>query len=584
MQGNESGRFALVSSLLLADNNRAMKTSEFFRYGLRLFGISTIWLLAFALAASPNAFGQPTDTNNDFSALSNAVVQLLKDQDASKFAEALVATPGDWRAIASSNALANEGNLDKAIDRIVEQQSQKVQLSAEQLVAKAKSLDFDFTKGNLNVRLSDPERVGTIHYPALQDENQNLPRAEKIEITLAPDFITNHSDGGDFKLVVRGLIKLPNGWRTYSGIQWESFPTNAGTAAMAREVSLASKVGDRQGFTGVDDPALLKLGDVLIHFIRERDPNVYEQGALMTGDAAWRFLQSTGQAVGTSRQEIEKQISPQVKEQMDIAQGLLKQMNDSGIDLKDADIVIQEATVGRSQGLRKGDSLDGMIANQYKLVLDVKSPGKSKSGTLLSGTYVLAAPALQRFDGEWKILQGIHWEEFPDGVVDAKTFAAMKVENYVGENGTLPPDTTVPEIEFTTLVGEQKMKLSDLRGKVVVLDFWATWCGPCQEPMAHLQTLRLDHPDWKDRVAIMPLSIDDTIQQVQQHVDKRGWTNTFNAWGGDGGWQCAPAKTFRVKAVPTTYIIDKDGKIVQAGHPASMDIGRIVEGLLTAGK
>src|SRR6185437_15545947 len=126
---------------------------------------------------------------------------------------------------------------------IVEQQSQKVQSSAEQLLARAKSLNFDFTKGNLNVRLSEPERVGTIHYPALQDENQSLPRADKIEITLAPDFITNHSDGGDFKLEVRGLIKFSSGWRTYAGIQWESFPTNAGTEAMLREVALASKAG-----------------------------------------------------------------------------------------------------------------------------------------------------------------------------------------------------------------------------------------------------------------------------------------------------------------------------------------------------
>jgi hypothetical protein len=45
-----------------------------------------------------------------------------------------------------------------------------------------------------------------------------------------------------------------------------------------------------------------------------------------------------------------------------------------------------------------------------------------------------------------------------------------------------------------------------------------------------------------------------------------------------------PTKTFRVNGVPTTYIIDKDGKIIRAGHPASMDIGQIVDGLLTAAK
>lgn len=561
-----------------------MKTSEFFRYGVSPFGKSTTLLLLSGVAVFLTAFGAPADTENDFSAISNAVVQLLRDQDATKFADTLVATPGDWKAIASSNALANEDSLNKAIDKIVEQQSQKVQTSAQELVSRAKSLDFDFSKGNLNVRVIGPERVGTVHYPALEDENQSLPRANEIEITLAPDFIASHADGGDFKLAVHGLIKFSTGWRSYGGVQWELFPTNAGSEEMIRETALTSKAADGQGFTGADDPALLKLGDVLVHFIRERDPTIYEQGALMTSDMTWRFLQASGQAVGASREDLEKQINPQVKAQMTVAQGLLKQMEDSGIDLKDADIQIKEATVGRSQGPRNGGSLDGMMASQFKLTLDVKSQGKSKNGTSLSGTYVLAAPELQRFDGEWKIEQGIHWQDFPEGVVDADTLAAMNTENYVGENHTLPPKTAAPEIEFTTLEGEKDMKLSDLRGKVVVLDFWATWCGPCQEPMAHLQTLRQDHPDWKDRVAIVPLSIDDTILQVQQHVEKRGWTNTLNVWAGDGGWQAEPTKTYRVTGIPTTYIIDKDGKIVQAGHPASMNIGQIVDSLLTAAK
>jgi hypothetical protein len=98
--------------------------------------------------------------------------------------------------------------------------------------------------------------------------------------------------------------------------------------------------------------------------------------------------------------------------------------------------------------------------------------------------------------------------------------------------------------------------------------------------MADLQKLRAAHPDWKDRVAIVPLSIDDTIDVVRKHVDKRGWTNTFNVWAEDGGWASKPAAAFRVTGVPTTYIIDAGGKIVQAGHPAGMQIGEIADGLL----
>jgi cytochrome oxidase Cu insertion factor (SCO1/SenC/PrrC family) len=98
--------------------------------------------------------------------------------------------------------------------------------------------------------------------------------------------------------------------------------------------------------------------------------------------------------------------------------------------------------------------------------------------------------------------------------------------------------------------------------------------------MADLQKMRLDHANWRDRVAIVPLSIDDTIETVRKHVDQHGWTNTFNVWAGEGGWQSAPAKAFRVTAVPTIYVIDAQGKIVAAGDFSVMNATDIVDDLL----
>jgi thiol-disulfide isomerase/thioredoxin len=532
--------------------------------------------LFLSLLVSPAPAAPPDlGANEDFSAVSKAVVELLQSHDTARFAAKLLPATKDWQSVLATNETSEGIDAIAGFQKSAEFQRQQLEQGAKQFLAKADSLHVDFSKSGLRTQTVPPKYLGSTRYPGIQE----LPWAEKLEITLHPDANTNPPASGDFKLDVRGLIKFPGGWRSYEGIQWVSFPSNIVDAKTLREMAILDKVANFKGITGEDDPALLKLGGALVHFIRERDVNIFKNEACLSGDLIWDFWQRTG-FKGPSRQELDDELKTQTQEQMSMAGSLVQQMEDAGIDLKDADIQIKEAAVEHVQTQGPPGSVIGLTGRQFTLKLEVKSGGKSKSGTSLSGDYVLAANQIMRFADDWKVMENIRWSQLPAGVLDTKAIAAIKFDNYVGEHGTLPPRTTAPEIEFIALDSGKKMKLSDLRGKVVVLDFWATWCGPCQEPMAKLQTLRNTHPDWQDKVAIVPLSIDDTLKIVRDHVNKRDWTNTFNVWAEEGGWHSKPAGAFRVHGVPTTYIIDGHGQIIEAGHPAGMNIGDEVDRLL----
>jgi thiol-disulfide isomerase/thioredoxin len=120
---------------------------------------------------------------------------------------------------------------------------------------------------------------------------------------------------------------------------------------------------------------------------------------------------------------------------------------------------------------------------------------------------------------------------------------------------------TVPDYEIPTLQNGN-IKLSQYRGKVVVLDFWAPWCGPCQAETPHLIKIASDYKD-KD-VVVIGLSIPDPRTkdgQVEQFVKHFGvnYTVGFAPSGMFEKFDCTPDAD---GAIPQTFVFGKDGRKV----------------------
>lgn len=158
---------------------------------------------------------------------------------------------------------------------------------------------------------------------------------------------------------------------------------------------------------------------------------------------------------------------------------------------------------------------------------------------------------------------------------DVKSYRGTLGESAKGELfeiQNLAVGKVAPEIESKDL-DDKPVKLSDLRGKVVVLDIWATWCGPCVGMIPHERELVEKLKD--QPFAFVSISFDDKAETVKKFMDKEPmpWIHWFNGPEGPLG------KAWNIKYFPTIYVLDKKGVIRYKGvRGEAMD--KAVEALL----
>ncbi|MBE3599493.1 MAG: TlpA family protein disulfide reductase [Limnochordaceae bacterium] len=113
--------------------------------------------------------------------------------------------------------------------------------------------------------------------------------------------------------------------------------------------------------------------------------------------------------------------------------------------------------------------------------------------------------------------------------------------------GSPAPDFVLEDIQG------RKVRLQDLQGKPVLINFWATWCPPCREEMPHIEEF---HRKYGDRVTVLGVDVGESPQKVKDFLgrEKYSWRFALDESG-------EVMQKYLVFAIPTSFFLDKDGVI-----------------------
>ena len=124
--------------------------------------------------------------------------------------------------------------------------------------------------------------------------------------------------------------------------------------------------------------------------------------------------------------------------------------------------------------------------------------------------------------------------------------------------GAVPPNVTLDSLE-----GSEPVSLEALRGNVVLLDFWATWCGPCRETMPILEGFHREF----GKEGLVVIGISQESKSTVEKFEKTSSTTYRQAIDTDG----EANRIFGVNAIPRAFLLDREGRVVWTGHPGDED-------------
>lgn len=191
-----------------------------------------------------------------------------------------------------------------------------------------------------------------------------------------------------------------------------------------------------------------------------------------------------------------------------------------------------------------------IMALQRKMDTDITnfvSTQKGGPATYFAVTYVVQKPNIALLEKAMERLK----TDAPNSLF------TDRLEKRIASIGALEIGGLAPEIELLNPQGE-KVKLSSLRGKVVLVDFWASWCRPCRAENPNVVRMYNKYHD--QGFEVFSVSLDNSADRWKQAIiqDKLTWTHVSDL----KGWKSSAAALYEVSGIPKTFLLDKNGRII----------------------
>ena len=187
--------------------------------------------------------------------------------------------------------------------------------------------------------------------------------------------------------------------------------------------------------------------------------------------------------------------------------------------------------------------------------------------TVFKKAQLIFEKRLEQDPKNWTALNGLAYihEKFGN--------AELAYEYKVREDPTLAwVGQVLPDFSSTFDVDGKSISLADYRGKVILLDFWAVWCGPCIGEMPNVKEVYEKYHD--KGFDVIGISLDDDEAVLREFIKENQlpWRQIFDG----GGWSGPLAEKYGVRGIPAPFLLDREGKVISVKARGNL-LGELVE-------